>query len=459
MTESAYRPLPSVDALLRNDEVLELIQIFPRSVITNIARDVLTEARLSIKNGGESQSSDQLTGQMVERAKTISRNWPNVVINATGVILHTNLGRSPLSQRTIEAATTSASLYSDVEFALSTGKRGNRNTHISNLIAQVTESKAGIAVNNNAAGVLLTLAAIAGDEQVKSEVIVSRGESVEIGGGFRIPDVMRQSGATLVEVGTTNRTYASDYESAISSKTAAILKVHPSNFTVDGFTHAPELKEVVAVGKQHDVPVLNDLGSGCLLDTRQYGLAQEPQVQSSISDGATLTLFSGDKLIGGPQAGLIAGEQKWVDLVSKHPLARAVRIDKVTLSAISATLVAYLTGTYEKEIPIWSMISINESVLAGRAETWRSKTGVGTVEGSRSTIGGGSLPGQTLPTSVLSINPSGSAQNFVRCLRESPVAVVARIENNRIMLDPRTVLPDQDNAVIEAIKFALNKCE
>ena len=321
MTESAYRPLPSVDALLRNDEVLGLIQNFPRSVITSITRDVLTEARLSIKNGGKSQSFDQLTAQIVERAKTISQNWPNVVINATGVILHTNLGRSPLSQRTTEAATTSASLYSDVEFSLSTGKRGNRNTHISNLIAQVTESKAGIAVNNNAAGVLLTLAAIAGDEQVKSEVIVSRGESVEIGGGFRIPDVMRQSGANLVEVGTTNRTYASDYESAISSKTAAILKVHPSNFTVDGFTHAPELKEVVAVGKRHGIPVLNDLGSGCLLDTRQYGLAQEPQVQSSISDGATLTLFSGDKLIGGPQAGLIAGEQKWVDLVSKHPLA------------------------------------------------------------------------------------------------------------------------------------------
>lgn len=459
MTESAYRPLPSVDALLQNDEVLGLIQNFPRSVITSIARDVLTEARLSIKNGGKSQSFDQLTAQIVERAKTISQNWPNVVINATGVILHTNLGRSPLSQQTTEAATTSASLYSDVEFSLSTGKRGNRNTHISNLIARVTESNAGIAVNNNAAGVLLTLAAIAGDEQVKSEVIVSRGESVEIGGGFRIPDVMQQSGANLVEVGTTNRTYASDYESAISSKTAAILKVHPSNFTVDGFTHAPELKEVVAVGKRHGVPVLNDLGSGCLLDTRQYGLAQEPQVQSSISDGATLTLFSGDKLIGGPQAGLIAGEQKWVDLVSKHPLARAVRIDKVTLSAISATLGAYLTGTYEKEIPIWNMISINESVLAGRAETWRSKTGVGTVERSRSTIGGGSLPGQTLPTSVLSIDPPGSAQNFVRCLRESPVAVVARIENNRIMLDPRTVFPDQDNAVIEAIKFALSKCE
>ena len=459
MTESAYRPLPSVDALLRNDEVLGLIQNFPRSVITSIARDVLAEARLSIKNGGKSQSFDQLTAQIVERAKTISQNWPNVVINATGVILHTNLGRSPLSQRTTEAATTSASLYSGVEFSLSTGKRGNRNTHISNLIAQVTESNAGIAVNNNAAGVLLTLAAIAGDEQVKNEVIVSRGESVEIGGGFRIPDVMQQSGANLVEVGTTNRTYASDYESAISSKTAAILKVHPSNFTVDGFTHAPELKEVVAVGKRHGVPVLNDLGSGCLIDTRQYGLAQEPQVQSSISDGATLTLFSGDKLIGGPQAGLIAGEQKWVDLVSKHPLARAVRIDKVTLSAISATLRAYLTGTYEKEIPIWNMISINESVLADRAETWRSKTGVGTVERSTSTIGGGSLPGQTLPTSVLSIDPSGSAQNFVRCLRESPVAVVARIENNRIMLDPRTVFPDQDNAVIEAIKFALNKCE
>ena len=459
MTESAYRPLPSVDAILRNHEVLGLLENFPRSVITNITRDVLTEARFSIKNGGESQSLNQLTAQIADRARTISQNWPNVVINATGVILHTNLGRSPLSQRTTEAATTSASLYSDVELSLSTGKRGNRNTHISNLIAQVTESKAGIAVNNNAAGVLLTLAAIAGENQVKNEVIVSRGESVEIGGGFRIPDVMRQSGATLVEVGTTNRTYSSDYESAINSETAAILKVHPSNFVVDGFTHAPDLKEIVAVGKRHGVPVLNDLGSGCLIDTRKYGLKQEPQVQSSISDGATLTLFSGDKLIGGPQAGLIAGEQKWIDLVSKHPLARAVRIDKVALSAISATLVSYLTGTHEKEIPIWTMISLSESDLADRAENWRSKTGAGTIERSRSTIGGGSLPGQTLPTSVLSIDPAGKIEDFVRALRESPVAVVARIENNRVILDPRTVLPDQDDAVIEAIKFALNKSE
>ena len=459
MTESAYRPIPSVDAILRNNKVQGLLETFPRNVITNITRDVLTEARLSIKNGGESRSFDQLTAQIADRAKTISQNWPNVVINATGVILHTNLGRSPLSHRTTEAATTSASLYSDVELSLSTGKRGNRNTHISNLIAEVTESKAGIAVNNNAAGVLLTLAAIAGEKQVKNQVIVSRGESVEIGGGFRIPDVMRQSGATLVEVGTTNRTYTSDYESAINSETAAILKVHPSNFVVDGFTHAPELKEIVAVGKRHGVPVLNDLGSGCLIDTRKYGLKQEPQVQSSISDGATLTLFSGDKLIGGPQAGLIAGEQKWIDLVSKHPLARAVRIDKVALSAISATLVSYLTGTHEKEIPIWTMIALSESNLADRSENWRSKTGTGTIERSRSTIGGGSLPGQTLPTSVLSIDPAGKIEDFVRALRESPVAVVARIENNRVKLDPRTVLPDQDNAVIEAIKFALNKSE
>ena len=459
MTESAYRPLPSVDAILRNNKVQGLLETFPRNVITNITRDVLTEARLSIKNGGESRSFDQLTAQIADRAKTISQNWPNVVINATGVILHTNLGRSPLSHRTTEAATTSASLYSDVELSLSTGKRGNRNTHISNLIAEVTESKAGIAVNNNAAGVLLTLAAIAGEKQVKNQVIVSRGESVEIGGGFRIPDVMRQSGATLVEVGTTNRTYTSDYESAINSETAAILKVHPSNFVVDGFTHAPELKEIVAVGKRHGVPVLNDLGSGCLIDTRKYGLKQEPQVQSSISDGATLTLFSGDKLIGGPQAGLIAGEQKWIDLVSKHPLARAVRIDKVALSAISATLVSYLTGTHEKEIPIWTMIALSESNLADRSENWRSKTGTGTIERSRSTIGGGSLPGQTLPTSVLSIDPAGKIEDFVRALRESPVAVVARIENNRVILDPRTVLPDQDDAVIEAIKFAVNKSE
>ncbi len=475
MTESAYRSLPSVDALLQTDEVSALLRDFSHDAVTTLARDVLNNARTAIKDGGTAASGDrpasdqlaseQLAAQIVERADRAWGPWPNSVVNATGVVLHTNLGRAPLSAGAAAAAAASASIYSDLEFDLTTGKRGSRNAHISELLSQVTGAEAGITVNNNASGVLLTLAAVvvgssAGAEiqgSGRAEVIVSRGEAVEIGGGFRIPDVMRQSGAKLVEVGTTNRTYASDYESAVTPSTAAILKVHPSNFTVEGFTHVPELAELVLVGKKHGIPVINDLGSGCLVDTRKYGLDREPMVQQSISDGAALTLFSGDKLLGGPQAGLIAGEKRWVDLVSKHPLARAVRIDKMTLSAISATLVSYLKGAHESEIPIWTMISASESELAKRAENWRVKTGDGVVERGRSAIGGGSLPGQTLPTTLLAIETGGRADAFAASLRRSPVSVVARIENERVLLDPRTVLPDQDFAVIEAIVFSLDQ--
>jgi len=457
MSESAYRSLPSVDTLLQTDEVAELVRNFSHDAVTTLARDVLGKAREKIKNDGESPSVDGMISEIVGRADRAWGSWPKQLVNATGVVLHTNLGRAPLSEKVAKAASDSASIYSDLEFDLDSGKRGSRNAHISNLLAQSSGAEAGLAVNNNASGVLLTLAAVVSADPAKSEVIVSRGEAVEIGGGFRVPDVMRQSGATLVEVGTTNRTYAKDYEAAITPRTAAILKVHPSNFVVEGFTHVPELADMVAVGKKHNVPVINDLGSGCLIDTRKYGLDQEPQVQDSVSDGAALTLFSGDKLLGGPQAGLIAGEKKWIDVVSKHPLARAVRIDKMTLSAIAATLVSYLKNAHEEEIPIWRFISTDEATIAARAEKWREETGIGQIERSRSAIGGGSLPGQTMPTSVMVIEPKGSADNFAALLRKSPSAVVARIENDRILLDPRTVMADQDQAVIEAIKFAVDQ--
>ncbi len=454
MTESAYRSLPSVDALLQSDEVAALIRDFSHDAVTMIARDVLGNARSRIKATGNAPAAETMIAEIVERVDTAWGVWPKAVVNATGVVLHTNLGRSPLSVSVAKAAADSASIYSGLEFDMASGKRGSRNAHISELISQISGADAGLAVNNNASGVLLTLAAVVGANPEKTEVIVSHGESIEIGGGFRIPDVMHQSGAMLVEVGTTNRTYATDYEAAITPNTAAILKVHPSNFVIEGFTHVPELFELTDVGKKHNIPVINDLGSGCLVDTRKYGLNQELQVQDSVSEGAALTLFSGDKLLGGPQAGLIAGDQKWVDIVAKHPLARAVRIDKMTLSAIAATLVSYLKQAHEEEIPIWNMISMSESQIAARAEQWRTEIGMGRVERARSAIGGGSLPGQTLPTSVLAIEPPVSADHFAACLRQSPVAVVARIENERVLLDPRTVLPGQDSAVVEAIKFA-----
>lgn len=455
MTESAYRSLPSVDALLKSDDVAALVADFSHDAVTMLARDVLGKAREAIKNSGQALSTEEIIADIGKRANQAWGAWPKPIVNATGVVLHTNLGRSPLSPSVAEAAAASASIYSDLEFDLTSGKRGSRNAHISELISQTTGSEAGIAVNNNASAVLLTLAAVVSADPAKTEVIVSRGEAVEIGGGFRVPDVMLQSGATLVEVGTTNRTYASDYEAAITHNTAAILKVHPSNFVVEGFTHVPDLADMVAVGNKHGIPVINDLGSGCLVDTRKYGLDQEPKAQDSVSDGAALTLFSGDKLLGGPQAGLIAGQKQWVDLVSKHPLARAVRIDKMTLSAIAATLVAYLKGAHEDEIPIWNMISMSESKITNRAEHWCSEIGTGSVERARSAVGGGSLPGQTLPTTILAITPTGSPDSFAANLRLSPVSVIARIENDRVLLDPRTVLVDQDSAVVEAINFAL----
>ncbi len=457
MAESAYRALPSIDSLLQSGEISDLLQNYSHDAVAGVARDVLGKARAEVASTGIVPSRDRLIEEIVHRANRAWGTWPREVVNATGVVLHTNLGRSPLSDKVAKAAGDSASNYSDLEFDLDAGKRGSRNAHISDLLSQVSRADAGIAVNNNAAGVLLTLAALVSVDPNKTEVIVSRGEAVEIGGGFRVPDVMRQSGAKLVEVGTTNRTYVADYESAITRYTAAILKVHPSNFVVEGFTHVADLADLVDVGGRHGIPVINDLGSGCLVDTRKYGLDPEPTVQDSVSTGAALTLFSGDKLLGGPQAGLIAGGTNWVDLVSKHPLARAVRIDKMTLSAIAATLVSYLKGAHEAEIPIWKMISMSESSIATRAQRWSDETGVGSIERARSAIGGGSLPGQTLPTTVMAIEPTGSADKFAADLRRSPVAVVGRIENDRVLLDPRTVMPEQDTAVVEAIKFAIRQ--
>ena len=457
MTESAYRSLPSVNALLQSEEVSNLVRKFSHAAVTGVAREVLGKARAVIKDTGTAPTMKSMVSEIVKRADSSWGAWPNHVINATGVVLHTNLGRSPLSIDAAHAAAESASIYSDLEFELESGKRGSRNSRISELLSQITGAPSGIAVNNNASAVLLTLAAVAGASGEKNEIIVSRGEAVEIGGGFRIPDVMRQSGAKLVEVGTTNRTYAADYETAITPNTAAILKVHPSNFVVDGFTHVPALAEMAAVGSKHGIPVINDLGSGCLVDTRKYGLDQEPQAQDSVSDGAALTLFSGDKLLGGPQAGLIAGEKHWFGLIAKHPLARAVRIDKMSLSAIASTLVSYIKNAHEQEIPIWKMISMSEAEIARRVEKWQTESAIGEIHRSRSTVGGGSLPGQTLPTMVLTIDPSVSADSFAERLRSAPVAVIARIENDQILLDPRTVLPAQDYAVVEAIKLAMDQ--
>ena len=453
--ESRFRNLPSVNDVLDDDRVSRLVREFSHEAVLGLVRAEIDRARDGIRNGEASPSTDLLADAVERRASALWGSMPTAVINATGVILHTNLGRAPLSDNAMEAMRAANEGYGDLEFDLETGRRGSRQGRVAELLCQLTGAEGALVVNNNASAVLLGLAAVANGK----EVIVSRGEAVEIGGGFRIPDVLRQSGATLVEVGTTNKTYARDYEAAITEDTGAILSVHASNFQVVGFTHAPSLIELVELGARSGVPVLHDLGSGCLLDTVPFGLAHEPMPQESIGDGASLAFFSGDKLLGGPQAGIIVGKSELIDVVSRHPLARAVRIDKGSLAALNATLLHYLKDEAASKIPIWEMISRSAEFLAQRAESWRlAIDGPTSVVPSESTVGGGSLPGETLPTSLLSIDASeipGGANALAANLRRGTPPIIGRIDTERVLLDPRTVPQDLDDVTVRGIFHAL----
>ena len=437
---------------MSDERVRRLVESGSRDAVVDLVRAEIAASREAVKGGGSPPVLDDLVAAIEDRAASEWRSRPVPVINATGVILHTNLGRAPLSEEAMEAVRRAAGSYSDLELDLETGKRGGRQSHLSRLVCKLTGAGAAMAVNNNASAVMLGLAAVAAGRQV----IVSRGEAVEIGGGFRIPDVLRQSGAELVEVGTTNRTYARDYEAAITESTGAILAVHASNFKVSGFTHTPDLSELVDVGRRHGVPVLHDLGSGCMLDTTKYGLAHEPMPQESIAAGASLAFVSGDKLLGGPQAGIVAGAGEMVGLVSNHPLARAVRIDKLSMAALSATLLHYVRGEAERKVPIWRMVSAPHDEVASRAAAWASDVG-GRVRAGLSTIGGGSLPDETLPTTLLALNgrAHGGADALASRLRRAATPVIARIENDEVLLDPRTVLPEQDGDLVQGVGAAL----
>ena len=366
-----FRAIPAVNSLLADEKIISLIERHSREAVLDLIREYLDEIRSEVGTGGPAPDLSELVSAIERKSEDRWRPWPARVINATGVILHTNLGRAPLSADAMHAMRRAASGYSDLELDLKSGTRGSRQSHISQLVCQATGAQSAMVVNNNASAVLLALAALASGK----EVIVSRGEAVEIGGGFRIPDVLRQSGATLVEVGTTNRTYARDFETAINERTGAILSVHASNFRVTGFTHSPTLAELVEVGRGHGVPVLHDLGSGCLLDTSQFGLAPEPMPQESVRAGVSLGFFSGDKLLGGPQAGIIIGTREAVDVVSRHPLARAVRIDKISMAALAATLLHYVRGEALSEVPVWRMIAATELDLKSRASEWAGAHG------------------------------------------------------------------------------------
>jgi L-seryl-tRNA(Ser) seleniumtransferase len=378
------------------------------------------------------------------------------------VIIHTNLGRAPLSDEAIAAMDAVARGYSNLEFDLDDGERGSRHGHLEEQIRRLTGAEAGFAVNNNASAVLLTLSALA----THREVIISRGQLVEIGGGFRIPDVMAESGAFLMETGTTNRTYLRDYESAISDDTAALMRVHASNFKVTGFTASVPVDELARLAHERELLLIDDLGSGCLLDTTRYGLAPEPTPQESIAAGADVVLFSGDKLLGGPQAGVIAGRKEIVDRLRRHPLARAVRLDKASIAGLAATLDHYLKDEAIEKIPVWRMIALPLDQIARRARRWARVAGNGArVIDGRSMIGGGSLPEESLPTKLLAIGcsnaqppsaPRLSADALARALRAHDPPVVARIEHDTVLLDPRTVQTHEDRVVVEALRAAMS---
>ena len=366
------------------------------------------------------------------------------VINATGVVIHTNLGRAPLADAAIERVTSLARGYSNLEYDVEQGERGSRTVHAESLITSITGAEAALVVNNNAAAIMLVLAGLAAGR----EVVISRGELVEIGGGFRIPDVMRQSGAMLREVGTTNRTRITDYMASVSAATALLLRVHPSNFRIEGFTERPALADLVTLSRQMKVPIVEDIGSGCLLED----LAGEPSVQASIAAGVDLVCFSGDKLLGGPQCGIIAGRRPMIDRLRTHPLMRALRADKITFAMLEATLSEYSAGRAASTIPVQRMLHLSAEEIEKRAQALAealaaSGWGVAMTSGS-SAVGGGSAPGLDLPTVLLSIAKDGeSADATERWLRSLDPPVIARIEHDRVVLDLRTVLPEQDTVL------------
>ena len=451
--ETELRRLPSVDKVISDERIKQLRVHYPHDLIVSLVRRRLEEARLAITKGSPSPSLDEIVDSIHSELQALEQLSLRPVINASGIILHTNLGRAPLSKEAMTAMEMVATGYCNLEFDLNSGARGSRDVHIEKLLCQLTGAEAALVVNNNASAVLLALTALA----KRKEVIVSRGQAVEIGGGFRIPDVMRQSGAKLVEVGTTNCTYISDFEQAISPRTAALLRVHASNFRVEGFTHSVDIEELVALAKNHDIHVLDDLGSGCLLDTTEFGLASELTVQQSISLGVELACFSGDKLIGGPQAGIIVGSKALIDKLRKHALARAIRIDKIRLAGLVATLIHYLKGEAVEKVPIWRMIAMPLDEVERRARRWAEALGdLARVTEGETMIGGGSLPGSMLPTRLVAIDGKQSGRNTVislaRKLRHNVPPVIGRISEDVLLLDPRTVLGEEDDMVLQALK-------
>jgi L-seryl-tRNA(Ser) seleniumtransferase len=466
--EARLREIPSVDEMLGRPSLRALAETAGRGILTEATRNVLRELRARLLNehsgvadlatAARPEAAEAIEVRIAEEVRSLLAPSLRRVINATGVILHTNLGRAPLSAAAISQLGETATRYSNLEYDIETGERGKRDVHTSRLLAELAGAEAAIIVNNNAAAVFLVLHTLAKG----AEVVVSRGELIEIGDGFRIPDIMAESCAVLREVGTTNRTRIRDYERAINERTRLLLRVHPSNFRITGFTERASLEELVILGRRHQIPVYEDLGSGCLVDLSETGIS-EPVARASCQAGASIVSFSGDKLLGGPQAGIIAGEKQIVERIRRNPLFRALRVDKLTIAALAFTLQAYHRGAFD-EIPGLRMIRLGREEIARRASQFAERlraelpadVSVELRDGF-SVIGGGSTPDQQLGTKLVRLRSTRhSADAIEERLRkpENGVPVIARIEENWLALDLRTVFPDEEAGLLAVVKTA-----
>jgi L-seryl-tRNA(Ser) seleniumtransferase len=468
MQNELLRLLPSVDEVLRHERLKEVLGIHPHSVIVGAIREVLAVERMAILSGNKTVDVEKGKPSFLSRiaAGTISAVElsvrPNLrrVINATGVVLHTNLGRAPLAEQARQAISDVTANYSNLELDLETGRRGSRYAPLEKLLTTLTGAEAALVVNNNAAAVLLVLSTMACDR----EVIVSRGQLVEIGGSFRIPEVMAQSGARLVEVGATNKTYPDDYRRAINNNTALLLHVHTSNYRIVGFTRETAVGELVELGRECNLPVVSDLGSGFLIDLSRFGLPWEPTVQETVGAGTDIVTFSGDKLLGGPQAGIIVGKRVFIDKMKKNPLTRAIRIDKMTVAALEATLRLYLDEEQALlEVPTLRMLTISLEQLRQKASELvvllreaAGRRALVEVEESMSAVGGGAMPTAALPTAVVAIQPEKSSSGELQeALRQGEPAVMGRVQEDKLLLDVRTIAEKEFQLLAGALARAL----
>jgi len=448
------RQIPAVDEMLSRSALEELEARLGRRLVVECTRRVVQRLRDAIVAGSlSSVSLAALEQEIVSEAEKAVHYSLRPVINASGVILHTNLGRAPLARQAVEHLAEVATRYSNLEYDLEAGERGKRDAHTDRLLCQLLGAEKALLVNNNAAAVLLALNALAEG----AEVVVSRGELIEIGGSFRIPEVCAKSGAILREVGTTNRTRIEDYAAAINERTRLLLRVHPSNFRIVGFTTRPSLKEFVELAQKHRLVSMEDLGSGCLIDLRAQGIRDEPIATASLEAGVDVVTFSGDKLLGGPQAGIVAGKRELLERIRRNPLFRALRVDKLIIAALEATVSLYLQGKTD-DVPALRLINLPVEAIRRRATRWAEKISADhrfsvRVREGESVIGGGSTPAQSLPTALVAVTHSSrSAQELEDRLRRNSPAVIARVEEDALLLDLRTVFEDQDDALLRALQ-------